>query len=307
MSDERKFAEEILNLAINKGSDVAEVYIKSSKKLSIEVKNQKIDALESSLSFGYSLRVIKERSLGFSYSTDRDNINSVVDDAVEAARCADKDEYLEMPEAGSPMSVDIFDPRISAIEEDEAVKKVCILENAAYEVDKRIKKIRKALGTFSHADIVIMNSNGINTHYSSTACIAQIMAVAENGIESQMGWDFAGSRFLDEVSFEDVGQNAARRAVQLLGSRRISTVKAHVILDRSVAADFMEVFSSSLSSEHVQKGKSLLAGKIGKKVLSPKINIVDDGLLPGRLGSKPVDDEGVPSRKKILIKEGVLQ
>jgi len=303
----REFAEEVLTLAIKKGADEAEVYIKSSKKLSIEVKDKKIDALESSFSFGYSLRVIKEKSLGFSYSTDRSNIHSVVDNAVEAARWADKDEYLELPAACHSKSVDIFDPAISAIEEDEATKKVCILENASYEVDKRIKKIRKALGIFSSADVVIVNSKGINTQYSSTTCIAQIMAVAENGTESQMGWDFEGSRFLNQVSFEEVGRNAARFAVQLLGSRRIHTVKTHIILDKAVAADFMEIFASSLSSENVQKGKSLLSGKMSKKVMSPKINIIDNGLLSGKLGSKPVDDEGVASEEKILIKEGILQ
>jgi len=132
------------------------------------------------------------------------------------------------------------------------------------------------------------------------------MAKAENGQDSQMGWYFMGSRFLNEVSFEDVGKYAARRAVQLLGSKRMYARKTPVILDNSVAVEFMGIFASSLSSESVQKGKSLLSGKKGKKVVSPKINMVDNGLIPGRLGSRPVDDEGVPSQDKTLIKEGIL-
>lgn len=303
----REFAEGLLSVALKKGVDEAEVYIKSSKGLSIEVKDQKIDALESSLSFGYSLRVIKDRRPGFSYSTDRDNIDSVVDNAVEAARWADMDKYLELPEVSDSGNVDIFDFRISSIREDEAIKKVLIIEKAAYEEDIRIKKIRKAVGTFSKADIIIINSKGIDAEYSSTTCTAHVMAIAEDRMDSQMGRDFAGSRFLNEISFEDVGRNAARRAVQLLGSKRMNAQKTHVILDNAVATDFVGIFASSLSSEYVQKGKSLLSGRLGRHVISSKINIIDNGLLSGKLGSRPVDDEGVSSRGKTLIREGVLQ
>lgn len=307
MKADREFVKDIISLAIKKGADEAEVYVKSAKTLSTEIKDQKIDALESSLSFGYSLRVIRDKRLGFSYATDRDSIRSVVDNAVEAARWTDKDEYLELPQPHSPHSVDIFDPKISSIGEEEVTKKVSLLEKAAYETDGRIKNIRKARGSFSKADILIMNSRGVDSQYPSTSCAAQIMTVAEDGANSQMGWYFAGSRFLDEVSFEEVGQNAARRALQLLDSRKMNTQKAHVILDNLVAAEFIEVFASSLSSENVQKGKSLLSGKLGKKVVSSRINIVDSGLLSGKLGSSPVDDEGVSAREKILISEGVLQ
>lgn len=303
----RDFAEEVLNLTIKKGANEAEVYIKSSKKLSIEVKDQKIDALESSSSFGYSLRVIKNRGLGFSYSTNKDDVVSVVNNAVEAAQWADRDEYLELPRVSDFVDIDIYDPKIHLIEEDEAIEKVRVLEKAAYGEDRRITKIRKACGTFSSADVTITNTQGICNQYSSTACTAQIMAVAEDGMDSQMGWDFSGSRFLDEVIFKDVGRNAAKRAVQLLGSRRMRTIKAHVILDNVVSAELMEIFASSLSSEYVQKGKSLLSGKIGSKIISPKISIIDNGLISGKLGSKPFDDEGVPSRMTNLIEEGVLR
>lgn len=307
MKTEKEFAEELLQSALRKGADEAEVFIKSSKGLSVEVKNKEIDSLESSLSFGYALRVLKNGCLGFSYSTDRGEIESVVTNAVEAARWADPDQYLGLPEVSGESHVDIFDPAIDLIREEDAIQKVFILEESAYREDERIKRIRKALGTFSKSDTIIMNSQGINTYYASTACTAQITAVAETLSDSQMAWDFAGSRFLQNVSFEEVGKNAARRALSLLGSRRIDAVKAQVILDNAVAVDFVGIFASLLSSESVQKGKSLLAGKIGKQVVSPALNMVDNGVMIGMLGSRPVDDEGVCSREKILIKEGVLQ
>ena len=314
MKTNREFASDLVWIALRNGAEQAEAYIKSSKNLSLEVKNQELDAVESSLSFGYSLRVIRDGKLGFSYSTSPDESESVIRNAIEAAKWADADEYLDMPRAarGSPQameyaSLEVFDGKGWDIKEDEAVKHVLIIEKAANDFDKRIKKTRKATGTFSSGEIFILNSKGIDISYPYTKFTAQVMTVAEENGESQMGWDFNGSRVLQDVSFEDVGRIAAKRAVQMLGAKRINTVKAPIILDNSVSAEFLGIFASSFSAESVQKGRSLLKDKIGQRVISPKVNLIDSGIIPRRLGTRPFDDEGVLTSEKVLIKEGALQ
>lgn len=314
MKTNREFASDLVGIALRNGAEQAEAYIKSSKNLSLEVKNQELDAVESSLSFGYSLRVIRNGKLGFSYSTSTDESESVIKSAIEAAKWADADEYLDMPSNGrhgSPQameyaSLEVFDGKGWDIKEDEAVKHVLITEKAANDFDKRIKKTRKATGTFSSGEIFILNSKGIDISYPHTKFTAQVMTVAEENGESQMGWDFNGSRILQDISFEDVGRNAAKRAVQMLGAKRINTVKAPVILDNSVASEFLGIFASSFSAESVQKGRSLLKDKIGQRVISPKVNLVDSGIIPRRLGTRPFDDEGVLTSEKVLIKDGEL-
>lgn len=306
-----EFASEMIELALKKGADQAEVYIKSSRNLSLEVKNQAVDAIESSLSFGYCLRVILDKRLGFSYSTSADEMESVVKNATETARWADMDEYLDLPNPPSlekgVSELEIFDSEAADIKEDEAIKHVLLIEKAAKDFDSRIKKVRKASGAFSSSEILILNSKGVDISYPCTKYIAQVMVVAEENGEAQMGWDFDGSRFLKDMSFDCVGKNAAKRAVQLLGSRKITTIKAPVILDNSVASEFLGVFASSLSAESVQKGRSLLKDRIGRKVISSKIDLIDSGLIPRRLGTRPFDDEGVSTSEKVLIREGTLQ
>ncbi len=301
------FAEEVVSGALLKGADQAEVFMRSSKNLSVEVKNREVDSLKSSLSFGYSLRVIKDGRLGFSYSTDRKDKDDVISRAVEASVYADKDPYLDLPGPADAVSVDIFDKAIEELREEEAIAKVMLIERSVYESDRRITKVRKASGSFTVSATAILNSKSVKANFSSTSCSAQITAVAEEDGESQMGWDFDSSRFLRDISFADIGRGAAERAVRLLGSKRIDGCRADVILDNSVTVDFMGIFAASLSSEAVQKGKSLLAGRIGRKVISDKINMVDSGLLRGRPGSSPVDGEGVPVKEKTPVSEGVLR
>lgn len=306
MKVDREFAMRLLASAQKKGADMAEVYLKSARNLSVEVKAQEMDALESSVDFGYALRVIKDKRLGFSYSADISNPEAVVENAIEASRWTEQDDYLDLPFPTERQHVKIFDEAIASLSESEAMNKALIIEKTALDADKRIKKVRKSTASFSKKDVLIVNSRGVDETCSATACSAQIMVVAEDGNESQMGWDFDGSRALAEVSFEAVGRNAAKRALQLLGSRKISTLKTNVVLDNSVAVEFLGIFGSLLSSEAVQKGKSLLAGKMGQKVVSPVLSIIDDGSINYKLGSSPFDDEGVAVSKKYLIRDGVL-
>ncbi|MBI5641346.1 MAG: TldD/PmbA family protein [Nitrospirae bacterium] len=301
------FAEDVIKTALKKGADQAEIFIKSTRNLSVEVKGQSLDSLNSSDGFGYALRVFKKGRLGFSYSTDKDDRDSVVKNAVESAEFPDVEIFHDLPDASDMAEVSIFDPSLIDMLEDAAIRKVMLMERTAHEEDQRIKKVRKASGSFTSSETLIVNSKGLKAGYPSSSCTAQIMAVAETGGESQMGWDFEGSRFISDVSFEEVGKNAARNALRLLGSRKIQGQRAPVILDSSVTVDFLGIFASSLSAEAVLKGKSLLAGKTGRKVISDKINIIDSGLISGRLGSSPVDDEGVPVQEKTLIREGRLQ
>jgi PmbA protein len=301
-----EFVTRLIEIAINEGADEAEVYAKMSKNLSIEVKEQKIDTLETSKTTGYCVRVIKDKRLGFSYSTDPGEMEKVVRRALEASGYSEPDDYNGLPLKSEPSAVTVFDGEIASLSEDEAINRVLTIEASALAEDKRIKKVRKASGSFSTNRTYIINSHGINIDYDSTACSAQIMAIAEEGTESQMGWDFEGSRFLKDVSFESVGRNAARRALNLLGARKTMPVKGSILLDNSIIVDFLGILSSALSSESVQKRKSMLAGKKGELVISRRLNIIDSGLINGKLGSKPVDDEGVATTYKILIDKGVL-
>lgn len=303
----RNFAKKLLDLALAKGADEAEVYTKVSRNLGIEVKDQKVDTLESSMTSGYGIRVIKNKRPGFSYSTDPRDMPLVADAALDVALYAEPDKHLGFPLPLQSGSVKVFDTHIASISNDEAIEHVMLIERSAIDVDRRIRKIRKASGNFDTSDICIVNSKGIDASYSSTGCSANITVVAEDGADSQMGWDFEGSRFLGDVAFDRVGTNAAKRALQLLGAKRIAPAKGFVILENSVASEFLAVLASALSSESVQKGKSMLAGKKGELVMSPMINIIDNGLLDGKSGSKPFDGEGVPTEFKVLIEGGVLK
>ncbi|HSB51853.1 MAG TPA: TldD/PmbA family protein [Dissulfurispiraceae bacterium] len=303
----REFGRKLVDAALSRGADQAEAYVRRERGLGVEVKGQKVESLEASTTMGYSIRLIRDGRLGFSFSTNPAEIMRVIESALEASRYTEPDAFNGLPAKAEPSAVATFDNETASISESAAVELTMLLERSAFSEDRRIAKIRKAAGHFGSSDTAIVNSLGISVEYPSTFVSAQIMAVAEEGSESQAGWDYEGSRFLRDVSFERVGKNAARRAISILGAEKTTPARGFVLLDSSVAYEFLSILSASLSAEAVQKGKSMLAQRKGDVVMSPLVNVVDNGLMVGKTGSRPVDAEGVPTTNKTLIERGVLK
>ncbi|MBN2654507.1 MAG: TldD/PmbA family protein [Nitrospirae bacterium] len=303
---DKKNAFKLLEEALRLGADEAEVFAKRAKSLNIEVKDRKINALDTSVTSGYGLRVFKNKRIGFAYSSDINAASETAKNAIEAAKFTEQDDANCLPDSSEYRQVAIYDLEVANIQDDEAIHAAITIERAARDHDPRIKKIRKAAAGFTTSKTLIVNSRGIDAEFESTGCSGYITAIAEANNESQMAWDYQGSRFLKNVNFESIGRTAALKAAQLLNSRKIQPMKGFVLLDSSVAVDFLEILASALSAEAVQKHRSLLEGKTGELVADQKINIIDNGLIDERLGSRPFDDEGVPVSRQYIIEEGVL-
>ncbi|MBI5026400.1 MAG: TldD/PmbA family protein [Nitrospirae bacterium] len=320
--DIASLAEDALRLALKKGCDGAEVFIKASKSISAEAKDGGVEALETAREFGMAVKVIKGQRLGFSFISgpvdsqqsavgSRSNknvppIDKCVEKALEGACWTGADGYNDIADFRSPSDVLIWDEDITLINEDDAIKNAVLLENGALSFDRKVKKVRKATSTFVSNDVAIFNSKGVNISYKGTSVSAHVMAIAQDGGDSQMGWDYGFSRQLKDIDFASIGAGAAKKAVMLLGAKKINAVKAPVILDPMVASEFLGILSLSFSAESVQKGKSLLADRVDKIITSPILNIIDDGTMPWCPGTSPVDDEGIPARRKVLIENGRL-
>ncbi|MDH4163418.1 MAG: TldD/PmbA family protein [Nitrospirota bacterium] len=287
-----------------------EIYLRSSVATSVEIKDQKVDAFERARDIGIGLRVLTDERIGFAFTTDftREGLATLVDGAIDNAKSIDRDPLAVLPEiAGASYShVIIHDPVVAGISEQEKIDRVMAMERAAYGVDSRIKRIRKASASFSESETLIRSSRGNEVSYRSTAVSASIEAVAEAGGEAQAGWDFDVRRFYKDIDIEGVGRRAASKALDLLGARHIDSVKAPVILDNAVAEEFLSILASGFSAENVQKKKSLLIGKLDRAIASPLITIIDDGLREGGLGTAPSDDELVPTRTKTVVDKGRL-
>jgi PmbA protein len=122
-----------------------------------------------------------------------------------------------------------------------------------------------------------------------------------------MGWDFGFSSMFSGIDAAAVARSASAKAVALLGATTVETMRCPVVLDNHVATEILEVLSASFLADNVQKGKSMLTGRMGRKLFSDCLSIIDDGTLPGGMATAPFDGEGVAHQRTPVVEGGELK
>jgi PmbA protein len=287
-----------------------EIYLARTDSLSVDAKGGAVEGLSRASSRTVAVRVLDAGRLGFAYSTDLEpeSLKGLATQVLAAAREASSDEANGFaPRAAAlPETPGLFDPELAALPQEAKIERALILERAALAADPRLKKVRRATWKETAAEVYLRNSRGVDASHRSTLVSASVLVMAQQNGDSEIGWDFDFSHAFAGLDVETVGRRAAERALESLGGRAVTTCACAAVLDSHVASELIEVLASSLLAESVQKGKSLLAGRLGQEIASPALTLVDDGLLPGGIETSPFDDEGNPRQRTVLIEEGEL-
>jgi PmbA protein len=287
-----------------------EIFLSRKKVVSIGIKDGKVDYFRSSREIGLALRVLKRGRVGFAYlfGPTPEGLDHLADRAIELAGQTDVDpNYSFRPEAGLEVpDLELFDASLATIRDEDKIAHVREMEHSALSSDPRIKKARRAEYEEVTNHISLTNSSGLDLEREGTRCTMSIMVLAEDNGSSEMGWELGNARFYTDLDPVTIGLSAAKRAIQMLGSRQISTRRCAAILEDTVVIDMLGAWASSFFGENVYKGKSFLKDKLNEIVASPRIRLIDDGLYPRGMGSAPFDDEGTPQGKTILVKDGRL-
>ena len=304
------FCREVLKEAQAKHVQETEVYMVSSTSTSIEIKDQKVDSFELAKDNGIGLRVIADGACGFSYSNDfsKKVIKNIIEKAISSAKNTTPDKFRSFPKPVKEYpEVNCLDKGLMKISVEEKIDKTKLIEKTARDFDKRIVNIRKCSYEDTRYEVVILNSHGLQYSNKGTHCSCSITLIAQENDIMETGWEMDFSRGFKNLDFEKVGREAAKRGIEMLGATHVETKRVPVLLDPYVGMEFLSIFASSLSADNVQKGKSMLGGKISEQVASPNITIIDDGILPEGIGSSPADGEGVPMQRTVLIQSGILK
>jgi PmbA protein len=201
----------------------------------------------------------------------------------------------------------IFDPTIAETPVEEKIQLAKIIEESAFAYDPRVARSEHAAYEDTVYEVVIANSNGLDVNYRGAFCGGYVWVVAEENDDNQTG---AGMDFhlnLADLNPEAIGREAGEQAVMMLGAKKVPSQRVPIVMPPRVATQFLGVLAPGLSAEAVQKGRSLLAGKLEQMVASNLVTLIDDGALPGGINSSPVDGEGVPTGRNVLLEQGKLK
>ena len=312
MGKEAEFEEiggRILRIAERQMADEAEAYLVSNKVLTVRLVNNSVFEAKGVHDIGVGIRVLKDGGLGFSSTADfsAESLEKTVRAALDASKTRKLPFKYSFPSPAEPPKVrGVYDAELSKLPSEKAV-------DLAYQmVEESLAFNRKVVdnaGVFNLVvyNTMVMNSHGLKAKDEGTFFEASLTATAKQGARSSEGAESTAGRSLKELKPKEIGRKAAEMAVSGLKAEPLKEGTYPVILDPEPAVN-VDWYIGSLCSPMIAKlYYPLFLDKLGKKVGSEELTVVDDPLMPGGVGSAPVDEEGIPSQKVTLIEEGVLK
>jgi PmbA protein len=299
-------ARQLLSAALAAGAEEAEVYGISSLSYDIDLRRAQVELASRSLHRGLGLRAVLAGAVGFSSTSDMSLLSSVARSAVQSARARGPDpawRSLPRPEkVARPENT--FDPRLAEIGPEECLDLAEGLVAGCSQV-AGAEPVSGGLACACGSSFII-NSWGLELEEKGTIMQASLEAISR-GADVATGSDFYISRCLAS-SLEEVGRSAAEMARSSLGGQKAESGTFDVLLRPQAAAELLEyTLIPALLADSIQKGRSVLAGRIGESIASERLAITDDGLLSGGIDSSAFDGEGVPSQRTVLIEDGTLK
>lgn len=297
-------------MAAQSSQTQSEAYLSRSEERRLSRRGGEREAVETAAELGAGVRVARGGRVGFASAggADLETLKGLWRRAVEQLPHAEAEKGRELP---APVG-DRADPAFAASLWDET-----LLTRPWADLDERLMqteaaaraggRVLRAELAESRGEVVVASTRGVLAQERDGSASIEVSVAAEDGGQTQVGEGFrAARRFLDLDCLAAAGE-AARRAAAGVGARRVRAGRRAVIFEPWVAAEFLELLADLLSAEEVQGGRSLLAGRLGERVASALVTLRDDPRRPGGSASSRFDDEGLPTRDKAMISDGILR
>jgi TldD protein len=308
-----RLMERCLGEALSAGGEYADLYFESVTSTSLGIDESLVKSASQGISVGCGIRVVSGERTGYAYTDDL-STDRLLRAARTAALIASGPAKERMSGFRKTETASLY-PIAGATSDAEIATKLALIQRAdkaARACDTRITQVRAGFNDELRR-ILVAASDG--TFASDTQPLARlnVAVIARDGINTARGSSGGGGRvtmdfFEGDKSPEHHAREAARTAILQLGAVEAPAGEMPVVLGPGWPGVLLhEAVGHGLEADFNRKKTSAFAGLIGQQVASPKVTVVDNGLMPGRRGSLNVDDEGTPTQETVLIENGILK
>jgi PmbA protein len=304
---------DMLEQARSRGATEADAFVVEEQSFSAQVRLGRVDTVKHAREQRLALRVFVGKAVAAASTSDLspESVTRLVDEAVSLARITAPDDLSGLPEANDLCRVvpdlDLHDPAGHNLSPEEKVEFARRCEAAALEADPRITNSEGGEFADRQARYAYATSHGFNGQYATSSfSLAASPVATKNGEMQRDSWYHQTRKRARLDAPEDVGRIAAARALRRLGARRVKTAEVPVVFDPDTAASLIRHIAGAASGPSLYRRASFLLNKLGERIAAPSMTIVDDGTMPGALGSRPFDGEGLSVRRTVIVDRGVL-
>ncbi len=304
--------QEALGVALSSGGDFAEIYAENTRSSSISFVDGKTDRISDNTACGVGIRVFLGTRTVYATTTDlsREGLILCAKNAAEVLGELKADISVKL---SARSHADIHPVRIHPVSSDiknriDILRSACV---AAKQHDDRISQVQGTLAGVDHY-ILIANSEGLLTEDRHMRTRIAISSTASANGENQSGSCSPGGgmglELFEKYDPREVGIAASRQALVNLCADYCPAGQMTVAIENGFGGViFHEACGHSLEATSVGTGTSEMCGKLGQLIANPKVTAIDDGTVPNAWGSVNIDDEGNPTRRNVLIENGVLK
>ena len=308
----KEIAQKVLGRCLITGGDFAEIFEEDTIDNSIVILNAKVENSVGGRSYGIGIRIFKGLKSVYAY-TNNNSLTSLLNVAQNAALALGqlKEEKMIVLNYKETVNFNKIIHMPSSIEANKKIGVMKIAYNAAKDYHEEISQVSVSY-IDKEQNVLIANSDGLYTEDKRVRTRLYINSIASLNGENQTGTEGPGRRMGFEM-FKDVdpeyyGKEASKSAYTMLHAKNCPAGKMMVAIDNGFGGViFHEACGHSLEATSVAKGNSVFTGMLGKQIASTKVTAIDDGTMPNEWGSLNVDDEGTPTKRNILIENGVLK
>lgn len=304
-------AGQVLDLAKRAGASAAEAEVSEGSGLSVSVRQGQLETIEHNRDKGLGVTVYLGRRRGHASTSDfsADALARAVDKALSIARFTAEDECAGLADpdqlaTGVP-DLDLYHPWDIGVDQAAALARDC--EAAAMAVDDRIRNSEGGAFSSQNSQFVYANSLGFSGGYPSSRQTLSCAVIAEEDGVMQRDYWYTTARAPDDLDdVAAVGRRAGERTVRRLGGRRLSTRQCPVLFEAPVATSLIASYVSAVSGGHLYRKSSFLLDSLGRQVFPDFMQIQERPFLPRGLASSPFDSEGVATRDRDVVRNGVV-
>jgi len=302
----------VLTKALSSGGDFADIFVERSIPFSIVCEDGKIEKVISGFDYGAGVRLIFGQRTAYAYTNEltTESLLEIADAVRQAAIQGSPREVLNLRRIKPRTNYSI----IKAPRDVETAQKVEIVLRANRIATTSDRHIRQALVSYREhfQQILIANSDGFLAEDERTYLTALVHVIASDGNVVQTGYEPIGGNIgmelFDLMPLDQAAETAVKRAVMMLSARIAPAGRMPVVLSSSAGGTMIhEAVGHGLEADLAQSGLSVYSNRIGDRIASPLITVLDDATIAGKRGSFCVDDEGVDSERTVLVDKGILK
>jgi PmbA protein len=300
----------LLSDTLKAGADAADVRMSENASLSVEVRKGELESVEREESRGIALRALIGRRQASVSGSDLSpaGLKALSERVVAMAKQAPEDKYCGIAGADeierNPVHLDLDCD--DTPEAPELERRAAEMEAVALAVPG-VKQVDHCGASWSTSSAWLAASNGFAAHKTSGISSMAALAISERDGAMERDYESTSERRHARLkSPEWVGREAALRATARLGARKVDSQTTAVIFENRLSARLVGAIIGAISGPAIARGVSFLKDRMGKPVLAPGVNLIDDPKRMGGFGSRAFDGEGRPVQRTALIEDGIL-